>query len=68
MVLKWSKRRVHPLLKKILDPPLALTAFRYFSEQKAVFFTNLPCVKAVAAARLPHNTLKKKKKFIQITY
>ena len=28
----------------------ALTAFRYFSEQKAVFFTILPCVKAVAAA------------------
>ena len=68
MLLRWSKRRVHPLLKKLLDPPLALTAFRYFSEQKAVFFTILPCVKSVAAARLPHITLKTKKKFIQITY
>ena len=24
LVLKWSKRRVHPLLKKILDPPLSV--------------------------------------------
>ena len=23
LVLKWSKRRVHPLLKEILDPPLS---------------------------------------------
>ena len=26
LVLKYSKRRVHPLLKKILDPPLELLA------------------------------------------
>ena len=29
LVLKWSKRRVHPLLKKILDPPLKSKAFLF---------------------------------------
>ena len=27
LVLKWRKRRVHPLLKKNLDPPLRSTTF-----------------------------------------
>ena len=32
LVLKYSKRRVHPLLKKILDPPLLLETFRFEDE------------------------------------
>ena len=29
LVLKYSKRRVHPLLKKILDPPLYLDGIKH---------------------------------------